>query len=646
MVSLRSSPMLFRLALLALQFVFIMKPASGAQKWSDMASGGSSGKFTSDLLAILPEHLANDLQRLCGPVEEIPTAGHNLTAEEHALLPYLCWQPGLVPPTPEDLPQLADGSPGDVPAGVQCEVVQWCGEGGGTCADVCRRGTVVVEPWLKNALAVQNQLARRVPFCWATMLGSHNSGITLADGYGVLDPYFQKYFAWVKLVSSSDRLQTNDQVLSLTDQMNLGVRFVELDTHWVQGDFVIAHCGGFHSFFNTLIRAVNLVAKLLGHRIRWDTETIGCDPSLSSIPTGEQRSLDSALQEVAAWMALPENAGEFIALFFDDQSDLGDWGLIPLLMSRIKAYFPEDTIYTPPHHEQRGGGEWPSADDMVAEGRRLMLTSGVDYGPVMNPLIFLKAGPMCNFFEPNLTTYVAQPDCIADAYPPDTQKLINDGVTLSGQLYRQTTCEITYGPLNCDFVLKGDNEPLLDEASLPGVTACGINFPSPDMMTPQRSAAAIWTWAPAHPFAPFSEREMLTKMAAGNSVRWFAQAVLARLRLLWARLWHSNDSGCAAISASDGRWRAVPCEGPHPRPTACRKVGADPRKQPTAKLWALGVGDRGACPWGFAFQPPATAKENYVLRSLLHSSNQSDAWLPLTGPDWKLPPRPSSAGVQ
>ena len=29
-----------------------------------------------------------------------------------------------------------------------------------------------------------------------------------------------------------------------------------------------------------------------------DTETIGCDPSLSSIPTGEQRTLDSALEEV------------------------------------------------------------------------------------------------------------------------------------------------------------------------------------------------------------------------------------------------------------------------------------------------------------------------------------------------------------
>lgn len=75
---------------------------------------------------------------------------------------------------------------------------------------------------------------------------------------------------------------------------------------------------------------------------------------------------------------------------------------------------------------------------------------------------------------------------------------------------------------------------------------------------------------------------------------------------------------CGYLSVSDG-------------PEYDAQVGADPRKQPTAKLWALGVGDRGACPWGFAFQPPATAKENYVLRSLLHSSNQSDAWLPLTG---------------
>ena len=53
------------------------------------------------------------------------------------------------------------------------------------------------------ARSLQNALARKLPFCYATMLGSHNSGITLADGYGTLDPYFQKYFEWVKFAVSA-----------------------------------------------------------------------------------------------------------------------------------------------------------------------------------------------------------------------------------------------------------------------------------------------------------------------------------------------------------------------------------------------------------------------------------------------------------
>ena len=36
--------------------------------------------------------------------------------------------------------------------------------------------------------------------------------------------------------------------------------------------------------------------------IRWDTETLGCVPSLSSIPALEQRPLVEALAEVRAWM--------------------------------------------------------------------------------------------------------------------------------------------------------------------------------------------------------------------------------------------------------------------------------------------------------------------------------------------------------
>lgn len=118
-----------------------------------------------------------------------------------------------------------------------------------------------------------------------------------------------------------------------------------------------------------------------------------------------------------------------------------------------------------------------------------------------------RAGPVCNFFEPNLTTYIGEPRCLADvaasdrrkartasvqlglvqlavkaacqavrlhlAGPPEwnlsircsehscanfTMQVLNGGRTLAGQMFRMTTCEITYGPLNCDFVYRADNE--------------------------------------------------------------------------------------------------------------------------------------------------------------------------------------------
>ncbi len=45
-------------------------------------------------------------------------------------------------------------------------------------------------------------------------------------------------FMWITrlmfMQSSDSTLRTNDQYFSLTDQLNMGVRAVELDTHWVE----------------------------------------------------------------------------------------------------------------------------------------------------------------------------------------------------------------------------------------------------------------------------------------------------------------------------------------------------------------------------------------------------------------------------
>lgn len=34
------------------------------------------------------------------------------------------------------------------------------------------------------------------------------------------------------------------------------------------------------------------------------------------------------------------------------------------------------------------------------------------------------------------------------------------------------------------------------------VLNCGLNMAAPDLLTPSKAAAAVWTWAPGHPFEP------------------------------------------------------------------------------------------------------------------------------------------------
>jgi hypothetical protein len=76
---------------------------------------------------------------------------------------------------------------------------------------------------------------------------------------------------------------------------------------------------------NLLIRAVNVVASLLGHPIHWDTETVGCNPSLSSIPVTLQRSFADALAELSSWLFSAEHQEEFLVVFLDEQMDIYTW---------------------------------------------------------------------------------------------------------------------------------------------------------------------------------------------------------------------------------------------------------------------------------------------------------------------------------
>ncbi|KAI3432222.1 hypothetical protein D9Q98_003784 [Chlorella vulgaris] len=564
----------------------------------------------------------------------VPVNGLQLTPSEEELLQHICW--------PEDGATIAAetlGASRGVPAGVNCTVVPWCDADGAVCTEVCERGSVYVAPWLAHAIKQQVKLVQGLPLCYATMLGTHNSAITLADGYGNLDEYFQGFFKYIKWALhdfSNAPLHTNNQLLSLTDQLNLGVRGVEVDVHWVAGVMRIAHCGGLHvPLFNKLIDAVNLVARLLHRPIRWDTESLGCQPSLSSIPVLEQRLLTDALQEIRDWMDAPGNSDEFLLLYFDDQPNLQTWGKLGHLLNDTLATFPRSWIFSAEDKEAWGPG-WPTQRELLAAGKRLLLVSGTDYGADMQPLIFARGQALCGWSEPSLAAVDGTPQCqVTDQGSVEPRPLF-DGV-----LTRVISCELQYGPMNCDFVWRGTNHPLFDEVTLPPVMGCGLNMPSPDHLTPDRAAATIWSWAPGHPFDP--AWELASSTAGGSTVdgsssrkaaEWLAAAAgrVKAASVPAASRVAAAAANCGVLSAGDSRWRAAPCTLPS-LPSACRRRNA-----------TLGAADggwvlnatlaRGSCPEGAEYDLPRHPRENYLLAAALQHAGHEAAWLPLHGPEW------------
>ncbi len=245
---------------------------------------------------------------------------------------------------------------------------------------------------------------------------------------------------------------------------------------------------------------------------------------------------------------------------------------------------------------EHDGNDWPSIAHIRGQGYRVMFISTTDYGIQMYPIIFPRGKAVCDWFEPGLKSIDGPPSCTIHSRKGDR------GFN-TGAITRTSSCEIQYGPLNCDFVWKFRNSPILDESSLSEVIDCGMNIPSPDFLTPQRSAAAVWTWAPGYP-----------RNISSNSQESFF---------------------CAFISSSDGRWRTSSCDnnGQSSIPLACRLQSMEPGIQ---TIWLLGNQSTGLCPDGSIFDLPRHPRENYELARILQKHGHSAAWLPLHGPDFEV----------
>ena len=144
------------------------------------------------------------------------------------------------------------------------------------------------------------------------------------------------------MILSSSYLQfsevrTLSQYYSITDQLNLGVRHIELDIHYFHNQLRISHCG-----FSVGI--VNYIFHFMERWLRWshfayDTETIGCLPSFNGIPAEDQLMLTSVLEEIAEWLKEKRNRDEFVILYLDMSENLVRWNQIANLRQAILDSF-------------------------------------------------------------------------------------------------------------------------------------------------------------------------------------------------------------------------------------------------------------------------------------------------------------------
>eukprot|EP00929_Paragymnodinium_shiwhaense_P024276 TRINITY_DN14993_c0_g1_i3.p1 TRINITY_DN14993_c0_g1~~TRINITY_DN14993_c0_g1_i3.p1 ORF type:complete len:227 (+),score=29.27 TRINITY_DN14993_c0_g1_i3:67-747(+) len=96
------------------------------------------------------------------------------------------------------------------------------------CADVCKLGTVVPDPHTQRALKLQNALQFDERIARHTFPGSHNSAISLGYGFGIEMDGIEKLLN-TTLYKTDDLGEGVCQSFTLTDQLNFGLRHLEID---------------------------------------------------------------------------------------------------------------------------------------------------------------------------------------------------------------------------------------------------------------------------------------------------------------------------------------------------------------------------------------------------------------------------------
>ncbi|MET3961726.1 hypothetical protein ABIE44_001660 [Marmoricola sp. OAE513] len=305
--------------------------------------------------------------------------------------------------------------------------------------------------WVHQTAEFQSALGDPLPFRDAQWIGTHNSFNSLANGL---------------TLSHAD----SNQQLTLTQQLDIDVRSIELDLHYIPG-----------------------ILGLLGPK----TVTVchGQGAEVGHLGCTWEKPFTGVLPEVASWLNTPANSNEVILLYLED--NLGDAkayaSAVDTLGKVLKRPDGTSLIYKPDPTQKAANGCVPlsldtTRDAVRASGARVVLVGKC--APGWSGSVFDWNG--VHVEGGKTSAYQAFPAC--------------DG-TYGQSTYDSQMVRYFEDTTLVSTLLNPSRKPADPEALTPekvaAMTSCGVNLYGFDQLLPEdgRIQSTLWSWAPDEPRA-------------------------------------------------------------------------------------------------------------------------------------------------
>ncbi|MEX2557905.1 MAG: hypothetical protein WEB06_20025 [Actinomycetota bacterium] len=289
--------------------------------------------------------------------------------------------------------------------------------------------------WVHRALTLQRALGSSLPLGEALFPSTHNS------------------FNSASYPPTLSGFDANQQY-TMTDQLRMDMRGLEIDVHWFPSLTAAPGEGG--------------RAPLMCHATG---PHIGCTI---------ERHLRDGLTELRAW--LDANPTEVLILYIEDHLDdeTGHARAAATIEEELGTGSPRDLVLRPSGPCDEGLPLDVSAADILAAGKQVVIASACGGGAAWSGLVHSQDD---FWVEGGADDFDANPPCgfSAEEYATSWTRYFEDSTWLS-------------------TMVDGSASPLTS-THFAAMVACGVNMPSFDQLAPDdvRLEAVVWSWSPDEP---------------------------------------------------------------------------------------------------------------------------------------------------